>query len=274
MKSTSLRSPLAYSSSKKSGKTLEFLLEKTASPSRNRMANIGQKLSNLQATVEKEKNLKPESFEAGVRHLDDKITRDYQYSEEKYKLVVEQISKVQESIATEVLAREILDERKEKELKLAENNVYLALNIEKQETKEATHIALKQVEEQVQAARMDLITEERERMEEIERQHKIIAEQVELFERDLREETNMRTEDNEFIIKRIGDKIQKFQESMEIDKKVREETENVLFKLLEDMDYKFQNEITREKKVRERSEEEMLKLLEETCARIEIQLSP
>jgi len=262
-------------SSGKAGRTVEFLVEKTASPSRNRMVRIGQKLSSLQSTLDSERTIaKPDSFEASIKHLDDKITRNYQYTEEKYKLVKEQIIKVQEGIATEVIAREILEERKEKELQLVENNIAIELNVDRQERKETAQEALRKVDEKIQAVRIDVITEERERIEEIERQHKIISDQVNNFEKELNEEKRLRADTNETLIRKIGYKISKFQEVMEIEKKVREETENVLFKLLEDIDYKFQTELSKEKKVRERSQDEMMKLLEETCSRIENQLRP
>jgi len=127
--------------------------------------------------------------------LDDKITRNYQYTEEKYKLVKEQIVKIQEGIATEVIAREILEERKEKELQLVENNIALELNVERQEIKETAQEALRKVDEKIQAVRLDVITEERERIEEIERQHRIISDQVINFEKELDEEKRLRSEE-------------------------------------------------------------------------------
>jgi len=47
-------------------------------------------------------------------------------------LLKDHIGKLQEGLATERIAREILDERKTKELKLVESSVVLDLNVEKQ----------------------------------------------------------------------------------------------------------------------------------------------
>jgi len=100
--------------------------------------------------------------------------------------------KIQEGIATEVIAREILEERKEKELQLVENNIALELNVAKQERKETAQEALRKVDEKIQAVKLDVITEERERIEEIERQHRIISDQVVSFEKELNEEKRIR----------------------------------------------------------------------------------
>jgi len=48
------------------------------------------------------------------------------------------------------------------------------------------------VDEKIQAARVDVIAEERERAEEVERQHRIISEQITEFERELSEEVRIR----------------------------------------------------------------------------------
>ena len=72
-----------------------------------------------------------------MSNLEEKISRQAISEETKFKLLKDQITKLQEGLATERIAREILDERKQKEAKLVENNIQLDLNVEKQTRKEA-----------------------------------------------------------------------------------------------------------------------------------------
>ena len=58
-----------------------------------------------------------------MSNLEEKISRQAISEETKFKLLKDQITKLQEGLATERIAREILDERKQKEAKLVENNI-------------------------------------------------------------------------------------------------------------------------------------------------------
>ncbi len=53
------------------------------------------------------KKSKSETFENKIKSLDDKITRNHQLNEDKFKILKEQITKIQEGLATEIIAREV-----------------------------------------------------------------------------------------------------------------------------------------------------------------------
>jgi len=100
-----------------------------------------------------------DNFEVKVRQLDDKITKNHQLSEEKFKIIKDQIGKLQEGMATEIIAREILEERKNKEIKLVENNIALELNVERQTRREMETRIAKKLDEKVYALRLDVAKE-------------------------------------------------------------------------------------------------------------------
>lgn len=84
-------------------------------------------------------------------------------------LLKDQTIKLQDQIAAEQLARESVDERKEKEIKLLENKTLIEINKEKQFRKENDNYLVKQIEEKVYNMRVDLSKEKKGREEDDER---------------------------------------------------------------------------------------------------------
>lgn len=71
--------------------------------------------------------------------------------------------KLNEGIKSEEMAREILDEKKGKELKLSENNITIELNIEKQNRKETEAKITKTIDERLYGLKLDLAKEKKMR---------------------------------------------------------------------------------------------------------------
>ena len=68
----------------------------------------------------------------------------------------------------------------------------LALNMEKQSRKEDEYYGLKKIDEKIHAVKIDVVTEEAERTEELKRQQKVIAEQINGFQKELDDEKRTR----------------------------------------------------------------------------------
>ena len=107
-------------------------------------------------------------------------------------LLKDQIGKLQEGMATEIIAREILDERKTKEIKLVENNIALELNVEKQSRKEIEQRITKKVEEKIYSLRVDVAKEQKANDELLERQTSEISDQIQTIQNDLENERRTR----------------------------------------------------------------------------------
>lgn len=243
--------------------------DRIMSPSRQRINQLGQRLNSLSAGLEADKSVKNESLDIKTKHLEDKVGKNQSVNDERFRLLKDQVAKLQEGIATEIIAREILDERKTKEIKLVENNINLELNVEKQNKREVEQRIAKKVDEKIYSLRLDIAKEQKSKDDTIDKQIRLINEELGSIQGDLEAEKRAREETSEKLIKRLGEEIINFQETLAGERKVREETENVLFKMLEDIGSKLQGEINTERGSREKAEEQMLRLLEETCARLE-----
>ena len=88
----------------------------------------------------------------------------------------DQISRLAEGIQTESMARELMDERKTKELKLTENNIQIELNVEKQNRRETETKINKMIDERLYSLKLDLAKEKKQREEAEDRYYKTYGE--------------------------------------------------------------------------------------------------
>ncbi len=75
------------------------------------------------------------------------------------------MNKLVETIQNETMSRDIMDEKKTKEIKLTENNLQIELNIEKQHRRETEATISKIVDERLYTIRLDLAKEKKIREE-------------------------------------------------------------------------------------------------------------
>merc|ERR1719272_738313 len=97
-----------------------MVADRAGSPNKVRVAHLSDKLQSLQDKLEV---------------LDDKLLRAQISEEEKLKPLNEQISRLHEELAAERLSREVMDERKTKEIKAVESSISLDLTAEKRQRK-------------------------------------------------------------------------------------------------------------------------------------------
>lgn len=74
------------------------------------------------------------------------------------------------------MSRDLLDERKSKELKLAENNIQIELNVEKQNRRESEAKITKMIDERLYGLKLDLAKEKKIREEAEERYYRTFGE--------------------------------------------------------------------------------------------------
>lgn len=95
--------------------------ERALSPSRAKISQLSEKLSNLQMQSEEDKSMKKETFEIKLKALDEKVVKGAQQDEAKFKLLREQLVKLQDSVSNEKVVRESHDDRtRTKDLKQTE----------------------------------------------------------------------------------------------------------------------------------------------------------
>ena len=108
-----------------------------------------------------ERSSRREQYEAKLKNLEEKISRAQIAEDTKFKIMKEQISKLNEGGSSEQLVRESIDERKSKELKLCENNISIELNIEKQNRRETEAKIQKMLDERLYSLKLDLAKEKK-----------------------------------------------------------------------------------------------------------------
>merc|ERR1711871_1683297 len=86
-------------------------------PNRIRVRQLSDKLAMLQDELDNEKQARGEAVELKLKVLDDKLIRAQVSEEEKMKPLHDNVAVVTENLYAERLAREVMDERKTKEIK-------------------------------------------------------------------------------------------------------------------------------------------------------------
>lgn len=76
------------------------------------------------------------------------------------------------------MARELLDERKTKEMKLSDNNIQIDLNVERQNRRESETKIFKMLDERLYSLKLDLAKEKKLREESEDRYYKTFGDQI------------------------------------------------------------------------------------------------
>merc|ERR1711881_590810 len=100
-----------------SGETTVAVSERMGSPNKVRIGHLSEKLVSLQDELEHEKQARGDAVELKLKVLDDKLIRAQLSEEEKLQPLHDNVSGLTEELYAERLAREVMDERKTKEIK-------------------------------------------------------------------------------------------------------------------------------------------------------------
>merc|ERR1711959_457039 len=109
------------------------LAPRDASPNKLRIRQLSDKLASLQDEMDHEKQARSDATELKLKVLDDKLLP-----------LNEQIERLMEELAAERLSREVMDERKTKEIKSVESSISLDLTAEKRARKDLDAKIMKQ----------------------------------------------------------------------------------------------------------------------------------
>jgi len=240
------------------------------SPYQSRVKSIGKKFNNLQSSIDANNNKnKSDELESQIRQIDEKITHNHDYSEDKLKTFTEDVSRLEESLAAEIIARELLQERSVKEMTLVESNLALELRNEKEQNKESERKVLSKIEGMIHSVKVNFAQEHDRLTQFREEQTQLVSDQVNDLQQGLKEAQIVREQVHNTIIKTMTNKINKLQETLEVERKIRNETESFLYRKIEEISNSFENQVKAEKEKRENGESQMLRLLEEACNRFE-----
>ena len=132
----------------------------------------------------------------------------------------DQTSKLIEGIQTEQMARELMDERKSKELKLSENNIQIEMNVEKQNRRESEAKITKMIDERLYSLKLDLAKEKKISEEAEDRYYKTYGEQINRLSEEIEMENRLREENSQTLVNKLSQEIGKFHEMLQLERKV------------------------------------------------------
>ena len=243
-----------------------------------KIKNLTEKLVNLQVGMAHEKDSRKDMNMFKINNIEEKVMKIKANEESKFTVREKQslkgsLIKLQEQILKERESREILDDRKGKEVKLLENNLVIDINIEKASGKEASAKLNKITDEKIFEIKIELGKEKNIREETEEKRIEEFTNEISLLQEAVENESNNRENGYDKLLKKIKEEMNRMYDMIENQSKSREETHNAYTSLVDNLDQKVRQELLREKKERESTEETLIKLLEDTCSRVESGLS-
>lgn len=94
------------------------------------------------------------------------------------------------------MSRDLLDERKSKEVKLCENNIQIELNVERQNRRESEAKITKMIDERLYGLKLDLAKEKKIREEAEDRYYRTFGEQINRLSDEIELENKLREENS------------------------------------------------------------------------------
>lgn len=234
-----------------------------------RVRAIQGKLLGFQTGVELKKTTRTEKLAAKFRAVEEQISKVQIDKETKTKRVDPTLNKLDDAIGATCVAREILVERKTKELQLVESSVSLDFNLEKQELLDYDAALVPKIDRSFLALRQETAKHRRIR-EEIEQRHaREIAEEVARLQDKVDSERKTREENLAKIKANLAAEVKKADDAIAAATSKRESTAGELLTLLEDMHRNLTHDVEAETAMRGGIEDNLLTLIEEAATNID-----
>lgn len=211
----------------------------------------------------------PSQVDRMLTLMDQKVSKVQQAEQSKLQMISEQTQRLVEGLQSMAVSREILDERKTKELRMIENSLALDLNVVRQARKDAEAKCDKVMENHVGEMQNDLHQVRTMRERSFEEYDKEVADEVQRLKNELEGEKTRRDSRSQEIESHLESELGKVREAVSQEQKIRFDAEGAMLRMLEDMCVRMRGEIANERKERETMQGTLLGLLEETCQRIE-----
>uniref|UniRef100_A0A0G4FPS7 Uncharacterized protein n=1 Tax=Chromera velia CCMP2878 TaxID=1169474 RepID=A0A0G4FPS7_9ALVE len=256
---------------------MSFQQARPASPNSQRIRSLADMLNGLQGTindVSARRTAQQSSLECQVKGLEERLSRMQVAEETKFKLAQEQIGKLIEGVETERLGREILEERRAKEVKLLESSFQLDLNGIRSARRDGEAELDRAMNEFAHGVREEVGREAAARGEALEDHLSTVGGEVRRLFEAVENEKESRIEKGGKLEEAIEDELSKVRESLDEERRIREHQEGTTMKNLQELCLTITAELNAEREERQRVEDQLLHLLEETCNRVEAMFAP
>jgi len=209
-----------------------------------------------------------------IASLDQRVTQITQAESSRIRMLVDHVSRLTEGLQAMRVAREIQEERRQKELRILENNAQQDFVKLKKDRRD--------LETRVQERGDRIIAQGREEIRKFPGLGggtdggscvQTISDQVHRLAGILEEQRAAREEYGERIQNSLEAEFQKLDEAMHAERKLRGEALHTMESMVQDVCARMSSEIQQEREQRETVQGKLLGLLEETCGRIEASFS-
>lgn len=215
----------------------------------------------------------PREAERQLMQLEQRVTQVCEVEFARTKVLSDQSQRLQEGLHAMRVAREIHEERRQKELKIVENGFLKDL-----EKATGARIAMAaHLDEASQAAIQECHAEVAKECQKRAAVHNDCAremgEEVQRLAVHLEEQRTSRMEYGERIVGNLEAEFQKVHDAILSEQKLRFDAEATMLRMVEDVCGRLRGEINKEKTQREAVQGKLLGLLEHACGRIEASFS-
>lgn len=211
----------------------------------------------------------PAELEQLATELEEQVVHTTQADEGKLRMLGDHAQRVAEALQAMRVAREIQDERHQKEMRMVESNVHLDLNGARQarleeeaRIEEAADTRLNELRDALQRERSAHEAAQQDYAQEL-------GEEVRRLSASVDEHRESRSEYGERIASSLETEFEKVQDAIVSEQKVRFEAESTMVRMVEDVAARMRAEVQAERQEREQVQGKLLGLLEDTCGRIE-----
>jgi hypothetical protein len=240
-----------------------------ASPNRARIAQLSDKLTGLQTTLEEERAQKLHLIERRLRGSQDKTDEMADKMHHDTRIVTQQVQRLQSELEEERRAREMLAEAKGEELSKVDQRLQLALQAEIDARKQSHDRVVGFLEEKLRTLAHD-VERERSSLDTLEaRKIEVTGTLLPELQGLVEIEQTEREKAENRVIQTIQKELRSVEDGLLAEQSSREEGMEVLMKGLQESMTRLKEEVIQERKDREDTQEKLLELLEETCRRID-----
>lgn len=211
----------------------------------------------------------PAELEQLATELEEQVAHMTHTEESRLRMFGDHAQRISEALLALRVAREIQDERHQKEMRMLESNVHLGLD-------GARQARLKEEARREEAADTrlnelrDALRRERSAHDSAQQDYaKELGEEVRRLSTAADEHREARSEYGERIASSLEAEFEKLQDAILSQQQVRFEAESAMVRMVEDVGARMRAEVRAERDEREAVQSKLLGLLEDTCSRIE-----
>jgi len=211
----------------------------------------------------------PAELEQLATEIEEQVAHTTQTEESRLRMLGDHAQRLAEGLQALRVAREIQDERHQKEMRMVESNVHLDLNGARQARLEEEARIEEAADTRLNELR-EALRRERSAHESAQQDYaKELGEEVRRLSAAVDEHRESRSEYGERTASSLEGEFEKVQGAILAQQKVRLEAEGSMRRMVEDVAARMRAEVQAEREEREAVQGKLLGLLEDTCGRIE-----